>query len=169
MKLLLAAGLCLLPWGGRSWAQASGTAGGVLAADVADYSGHDELGIPRYTTRSFTPDERMLLRTVYGIEDPSRLYVSDSSAERVLKYDTGRKRCRGCLVNSYRVGFVSIRRSGESWEQLERRIMAMRPTGFLHDARVENRSTADLDPAVRSVVERMLADAARSGFVFHVA
>jgi len=168
MKSLLATGLCLLSWGGRSRAQASGTAAGALAADVADYTGHDQLGIPRYTTRSFTPDERMLLRTVYGIEDPSRLYVSDSSAERVLKYDTGRKQCRSCLVNSYRVGFVSIRRPGESWEQLERRIRGMMPGDFPHDARVENRSTDDLDPAVRTVVDRMLADAARSGFVFHI-
>jgi hypothetical protein len=169
MKLLLAAGLCLLSCGGRSWAQTSGTRSGESAADLADYTGHDELGIPHYTTRSFTPDERMLLRTVYGIEDPSRLYVSDSSAARVLKYDTGRKRCRGCLVNSYRVGFVSVRRPGESWEQLERRINVMRPADFPRDARVEDQSTADLDPEVRDVVERMLADAARSGFDLHIA
>jgi hypothetical protein len=168
MKSLLAAGLCLLFWGGRGVAQTSGIAGGTLAVDAAEYTGHDENGIPRYTTRSFTSEERSLLRTTYGIEDPSRLYVSDSTAERVLKYDTGRKRCRGCYVNSYRVGFVSMRRPGESWEQLEHRIAAMSPAALPPNARVEDRSTEDLDPAIRGDVERMLAAAARSGFVFHV-
>jgi hypothetical protein len=73
-------------------------------------------------------------------------------------------------VNSYRVGFVSVRRPGESWEEVERRVRAMRPRDFTAAARVSsNTSTADLDPDVRADVERMLADARRAGFALRVA
>src|SRR5215831_14680136 len=80
------------------------------AADSGD-------AIPHYTTRQFSAEERDLLRRVYGVEDPSRLYLVDQSQEGVLKYDTKRKTCPTCLVNSYRIGFVSVRRPGESWEE----------------------------------------------------
>jgi len=124
--------------------------------------------IPQYTTRPFTVDERSLLRRVYGVEDPSRLYLIDESNEGVLKYDTKRKTCASCLVNSYRLGFESVRRPGESWEEAERRVKATPLRAFPESAHVGSTSTAALDPAVRGDVERMLADARAAGFEPHV-
>lgn len=133
------------------------------------YTGTDARGIPRYARREFSDEERRLLRDAYGIEDPNRLYVSDSTDAGLLKYDTRSKRCRTCYVNSYRVGFISVRRPGESWEDVERRVRAMRPRDFPRGARASShRSIADLDPDVRDDVERMLADARRAGFAVRV-
>lgn len=132
------------------------------------YAGADSNGIPHYTTRTFTPEERALLLHVYGVEDPGQLYVSDSTNEGLLEYDSKAKSCKECFVNSYLIGFVSIRRPGESWDALERRVRAMRPADFPASARTAVTSTAALDPAVRSDVERMLADAARAGFHLRV-
>jgi hypothetical protein len=133
------------------------------------YTGTDARGIPRYARRAFTDEERTLLREVYGVEDPNRLYVSDSTEGGLLKYDTRVKRCRTCYVNSYRVGFVSVRRPGESWEQAERRVRALRRRDFGRSANAgSNRSTADLDPDVRAITERMLSDARRAGFAVRV-
>lgn len=168
MRRTVTACLCVIALSAGGRAQTTGTAAGTWSGEVAAYTGHDVNGIPHYTTRTFTPEERALLRKVYGIEEPSRLYVSDSSAEGLLKYDTGRKRCSSCFVNSYRVGFVSIRRPNESWEELERRLATMSPSDFPPSARIEDVSTAELDPAVRGDVEQMLADAARAGFVLRV-
>jgi len=168
MRRTVIACLCTIALSAHGRAQTTGTAAGMLAHDSAAYTGHDANGIPHYATRTFTPEERALLRRVYGIEEPSRLYVSDSSAAGVLKYDTGRKRCSTCFVNSYRVGFVSIRRPNESWEELERRLARMSPSDFPPSSRIEDVSTAELDPAVRDDVQQMLADAARAGFVLRV-
>jgi hypothetical protein len=163
--------------GGRVGAIARGTVDRVAGAfglrdrarELPAYTGTDARGIPRYARRAFTPEERRLLRDVYGIEDSSRLYVSDSTEDGLLKYDTRVKRCRSCYVNSYRVGFISVRRPGESWDQAERRVRRMRRRDFPPSARVSNRrSTADLDPDIRAVTERMLADARRAGFAVRV-
>ena len=132
------------------------------------YTGHGPAGIPRYAQGTFTATERALLRTKYGIEDPNRLYVSDSTEEGLLKYDTKAKTCSTCYVNTYRVGFTSVRRSGETWEEVERRVRAMRPGDFSRAAHVGSTSTADLDPAIRSEVEHMLIDARRVGFRLRV-
>lgn len=168
MRRTVTACLCVISLPAYGRAQTTGTAAGALAADAAAYTGHDANGIPHYTARTFTPEEQALLRMVYGIEEPSRLYVSDSSAAGVLKYDTGRKRCWSCFVNSYRIGFVSIRRPNESWEELERRLARMSPSDFPASSRIEDVSTAELDPAIRGDVEQMLADAVRAGFALRV-
>ena len=168
MRRTVTACLCVISLSALGRAQTTGTAAGTWAADATAYTGHDASGIPHYTARTFTPEERALLRTVYGIEEPSRLYVSDSTAAGVLKYDTGRKRCWSCFVNSYRVGFVSIRRANESWEDLERRLAAMSPSEFPQSSRIEDVSTAELDPAIRGDVGQMLEDAARAGFALRV-
>jgi hypothetical protein len=142
---------------------------GSRARELPPYTGTDARGIPRYVRRAFTDEERRLLRDAYGIEDPSRLYVSDSTEDGLLKYDTRVKLCRNCFVNSYRVGFISVRRPGESWEQVERRVRAMRRWDFPAAARASSStSTADLDPDIRADVERMLADARREGFALRV-
>ena len=140
----------------------------VASEDTASYTGHDGRGIPHYANRAFTDEERAVLRRVYGIEDPTRLYISDSTDSGVLKYDTQRKTCATCYVNSYRVGFISVRESGESWEETERRVRAMPASAFPADARIEDTSTGKLDPAIRGDVDRMLIDAERAGFQLHV-
>jgi hypothetical protein len=140
-----------------------------VAGDAAAYAGHDGHGVPHYATLALTTAQRAALRNAYGIEDPTRLFVSDSTSSGVLKYDTKRKTCRHCYVNSYRIGFVSLRRTDESWEQLERRVATMKPADFPPWARVEDISTTELDPAVRPEVDAMLRDAAQAGFTLHIA
>lgn len=135
-----------------------------VPASALPYTGHDAHGIPRYVRRAFTRDERTLLRQVYGVEEPNRLYVSDSTAAGLLKYDTQLKRCATCYVNSYRVGFVSIRRPGESWDQLERRVRGMKPSDFPRSAHVATVSVATLDPDIQHDVKQMLVDAHAAGF-----
>jgi uncharacterized protein YcbK (DUF882 family) len=139
-------------------------------ADKPDTTGADEAPdvLPQYTTRPFTPDERALLRKVYGIEDPARLYLMDATSEGVLKYDTRTKSCARCLVNSYRVGFTSIRRPEESWEELEGRVKATPLKAFPASVRFETTNTASLDPTVRARFEQMLADARHAGFPIRV-
>ena len=132
-------------------------ANGALAADTGER-------LPSYTTRQFTPDERAVLRRVYGVEDPSHLYLSDDTDEGVLKYDTKLKTCERCLVNSYRIGFESVRQPGESWEEAERRVMSTPLAKFPDSAHVGSTSLSVLDPAVRSDFEKMLDDARAAGF-----
>lgn len=139
-----------------------------VPASALPYTGHDAHGVPHYVRRAFTEYERTLLRQVYGVEDPNRLYVSDSTGTGLLKYDTQLKRCATCYVNSYRVGFVSIRRPGESWDQLERRVRRMVPSGFPRSAHVATVSLAALDPDIQPDVAHMLADARTAGFRAHV-
>lgn len=133
------------------------------------YTGSGPNGIPHYAQRSFTAAEQSLLRRVYGIEDPHRLYVSDSTEDGLLKYDTSPKLCRTCYVNSYRIGFVSIRRPGETWEELERRVHSMRAGDFPPSATTASRSTGAMDPSISGDVDRMLADARAAGFDLRVA
>lgn len=132
------------------------------------YAGVDDRGIPHYTTRAFSAEERSLLRRVYGIEDPNRLYVSDSTDEGLLKYDTRRKTCRTYYVDSYRVGFVSVRRPGESWEEAERRVRATPLRDFPPSAHEASTSIAALDPAIQADVAAMLAAARAAGFRLRV-
>ena len=132
------------------------------------YEGHDGNGIPYYATQLFSQDDSLILRRAFGIESPHRLYLSDSSDSGVLMYDTQVKPCRSCLVNSYAIGFVSIRRPGETWEQAERRVKATPHRRFTGSPVPTSYSTADLDPVVRPAVERMLIDAAMVGFKLRV-
>jgi hypothetical protein len=147
---------------GGAGGQASDTYGDAI--DPRSYEGHDSRGIPHYTRRAFTAEEAQLLRTAYGIEDPGRLYVSDSTEEGVLKYDTEVKRCLTCYVNSYAVGFVSVRRPDESWEEVEHRVKHAPARSFSTAAIPSSQSIAALDPQVRPLAERMLAAARAAGF-----
>ena len=109
-----------------------------------------------------------MLRRVYGVEEPSRLYVSDATEDGLVKYDTRVKRCPTCYVNSYRLGFISVRRPGESWDAAERRVRRMRRAHFGAAARTTSASLGALDPDIRADVVRMLADARRHGFALRV-
>ncbi len=75
------------------------------------YMGRDIDGVPHYIQRPFSAAERQLLRDQFGIEDPGRLYLSDSSSNRYLVYDTQRDRA-GVVVMSHRVGAASVREAG---------------------------------------------------------
>lgn len=137
-------------------------------ANAVDYAGADERGIPHYLALPVSSEDSLLLRRAYGIEDPHRLYVSDSTEEGILKYDTRVKRCRACYVNTYRVGYVSVRRPVESWEEAERRVRRTPAHVFTGGPTPASTSTADLDPDVRPVAEAMLRSARASGFRLRV-
>ncbi len=134
------------------------------SADAAAYEGVDARGIPHYATIALSSADADLLRRAYGIEDAHRLYVSDSTDEGILKYDTRRKRCRTCYVNSYRIGYVSVRRPGESWEQAERRVRRTPPSAFTGGGQPSSTWTGDLDPDVRPLADAMLRAARVAGF-----
>ena len=138
------------------------------ADDPASYEGVNAYGTPNYSTRTLPVEDAEVLRRAYGISDPHRLYVSDSTEEGVLKYDTRVKRCATCYVNSYRVGYLSVRRAGESWEEAERRVERTAPREFLDGAVAATTALSALDPDVAPLAESMLQDARRAGFHFHV-
>ena len=135
---------------------------------ASQYEGVDVRGIPHYYALPVPAADADLLRRAYGIEDPRRLYVSDSTEEGVLKYDTQRKRCLTCYVNSYRVGYVSVRRPGESWEQAEGRVRRTPAQVFTGGPVPASTSTADLDPDVRPLADAMLRAAGAAGFRLRV-
>jgi D-alanyl-D-alanine carboxypeptidase len=130
---------------------------------VAGYAGRDDAGVPRYIQRVFSAEERDLLREHFGIEEPGRLYLSDTSSDAYLNYDTERDPGAGRLVRSYRVGAPSVRLPGETWEELERRLAQMRADDFPASARIADTALASLEPEVREAFERMLAAAHRAG------
>jgi hypothetical protein len=132
------------------------------------YMGRDEDGVPHYIQRPFSAEERQLLRRQFGIEDPSRLYLSDSSPHRYLVYDTRRDR-EGVVVRSHRVGAASVRAPHESWEQLERRLRRMRGSSFDPAVRVPDTSLLSLNPSAREQFESMLTAARQAGFRVRVA
>ncbi len=139
-----------------------------VSTNPAAYEGVDARGIPHYASVDLSSADADVLRRAYGIEDPHRLYVSDSTEEGILKYDTQRKRCLTCTVNSYRIGYVSVRRAGESWDQAERRVRVTTPTYFTGSPTPSSTSTADLDPDVRPLAEAMLRDARAAGYRLRV-
>jgi len=130
---------------------------------VTAYAGRDGDGVPRYIQRPFSAEERRLLRRHFGIEEPSRLYLSDTTADAYLNYDTERDPGAGRLVRSYRVGAPSVRLPGETWEELERRLATLRPTDFPASAALADTALASLDPDARPEFERMLQAARRAG------
>jgi hypothetical protein len=122
------------------------------------------MGVPRYLQRAFSDEERELLRTQFGIEEPSRLYLPDSLPGASLTYDSDWDRGERDLVSSYRVGASSVRRPGETWEELERRLAATDPASFPRVTHRADASLASLDPVVRPAIARLVAAARRAGF-----
>ena len=132
------------------------------------YSGTDDRGIPRYFRGDLTPEARELLRRAFGVVAPSHLYVSDSTRDGLLKYDPELKPCSTCYVNSYRIGFISIRRPGESWEDLQRRLQTLGRNSFPRSSLVTSTSVSMMDPDVQSEVSQMLDAARHAGFAAQV-
>ncbi len=146
---------------------AAGTAD--VRSEALDYSGTDARGVPHYFAGRLSDEARTILRDAYGVTAPSHLYISDSTRDGLLKYDPQLKRCASCYVSSYRVGFVSIRRHGESWEDLERRTRTLTRSAFPASLLVSSSSVSAMDPDVQDEVNQMLAAARRAGFAVHVA
>jgi hypothetical protein len=128
------------------------------------YAGSDERGVPRYFKGALGEDALAILRRAFGVVSPSNLYISDSSRSGLLKYDPQRKPCRTCYVNSYRIGFVSVRRPGESWEDLQRRLSTLTRKSFPKSLLITSSSIASMDPDIQTEVSQMLQAARRAGF-----
>jgi len=136
--------------------------------DVPSYSGTDARGIPHYLARPLSDEARRVLRQAYGVVSPSHLYLSDSTPYRVLKYDPEPKRCSICYVNSYRIGFISIRKPGESWDELERRVSTLGRGSFSPSSLVSSNSVSAMDPDVQDEVRQMVDAARGAGFRLRV-
>lgn len=132
------------------------------------YAGRDSGGVPYYTRRPFSPTERQLILREFGVEHPENLYLSDSTPNAVLLYDTERDCGESCLVSSYRVGAPSVRRRGESWEAMENRVMQIPPARFPHEARIQTRSLSALSPDARGAFDTLLTAARAAGFELRV-
>jgi len=128
------------------------------------YAGRDDEDVPRYVQRAFSDDERRLLREQFGIEEPARLYLSDTLPGASLIYDSDYDQGERRLVSSYRVGAPSVRRPGETWEALERSFAATSPESFPAATHHADRSLVSLDSTVRPAFERLLAAARQAGF-----
>jgi hypothetical protein len=128
------------------------------------YAGRNGEGVPRYIQRTFSDDERRLLREQFGIEEPARLYLSDTLPGASLTYDSDWDQGERHLVSSYRVGAPSVRQPGETWEALERRLAATSPASFPAGTHRADRALASLDSTVRPAFERLLASAREAGF-----
>ena len=138
------------------------------ADDTRSYAGRDEAGVPRYVRRAFSAEERRILRVQFGIEDPRRLYLSDTLPTATLIYDTDWDRGERFVVGSHRVGAPSVRRPGESWEELERRLAGTSPLDFAPSTHRADASIESLDSVVRPVMARLLDDARKAGFAVKV-
>jgi hypothetical protein len=134
----------------------------------ARYSGSDDRGVPHYFDGALSPDAIGVLRRAFGVVATSHLYISDSSRAGLLKYDPQAKTCATCYVNSYRIGFISIRRPGESWEDLERRLRTMSRSSFVKSSLVTSASVSAMDPAIQGEVAQMLDAAHQVGFRTHI-
>jgi hypothetical protein len=132
------------------------------------YAGRNAHGVPHYTTRPFSSSERRLLNSAFGVERPEHLYLSDSTSAAILLYDPAADCGDACLVNTHRVGAPSARRPGESWEAMERRVLAAPPRKFAHRVRVPTRSLSALSPLARPAFDTLLAAARAAGFSLRV-
>ena len=142
--------------------------GATVDPDRASYAGTDARGIPHYVNRTFTSDERAVLRHAFGVVSPSHIYLSDSTDDGVLKYDPAVKRCRSCYVYSFRLGFVSVRKPGETWDDLVRRVKGMDRPAFAPSSLIASSSVSTLDPNVQVEVTEMLAAARRARFQLRI-
>ena len=106
--------------------------------------------------------ERRLLREQFGIEEPGRLYLSDTIDRGVpqLRHRArpGRRAAGALLPGGRAVRAAAPARPGRSSSDGWRRL---RPDDFPASARMADTSLASLDPEARPAFERMLAAARR--------
>jgi hypothetical protein len=125
--------------------------------------------------------DRVLLREVFGIDDPSRLYASDSGGAGVLLYRAVPPGCRdrgrtigalpaqGCRAVAVRVGLAAPRRAGETWDAFVGRVRRGGTRAFPAGAKAYYTGLASLDPSARPAFQRLVVDARRAGFRVSVA
>jgi hypothetical protein len=142
-----------------------------LDSAALSYAGRTRSGRPRYVGNAFNAEDRAALLRAYGIDDPSRLYLPDSSPGAILRYDL-RVPAPLPLGNEHlltaRVGYPSARRRGESWDAFAARVMRMPASAFPPSARQVVTSLDSLDADARAGFTRLLADARRAGFAVRV-
>ena len=132
-------------------------------ADALAYAGHDAHHRPRYVQRAFTDEERALLRDAFGIAEPNRLWLPDSSATAVLRYD-------GAGGLAARVGYRSMRHPGETWEAFVTRIRHLDRRAWPAVARDSYHTGLRwLAPAERAAFAELLDSARAAGFAVRVA
>ncbi|AHG93899.1 peptidase M15B and M15C DD-carboxypeptidase VanY/endolysin (plasmid) [Gemmatirosa kalamazoonensis] len=132
-------------------------------ADALAYAGRDAHRRPRYVRRAFTDEERALLRDAFGIADPNRLWLPDSTPAAVLRYD-------GAGGLAARVGYRSWRRHGETWEAFVARIRALDRRAWPGAARSSyHTGLAWLDADARVAFAELLDAARAAGFTVRVA
>jgi uncharacterized protein DUF882 len=151
---------------GKSSAETAKSSNAQSAA--LSYSGTDGRDVPHYFSGQLSAQDRGVLRDAFGVVSPSHLYLSDSTKDGVLKYDPRPKPCAACYVNSYRIGFISIRKRGESWDDLERRTRTLSRNSFPASSLVTSSSVSTMDPDVQKEVQQMLDAARGAGFDVHV-
>ena len=157
-------------WWSTSVVGHTGSSSSVLSVRYPplSYAGRDARGVPHYSARPFSRSERLLLSSTFGIERPEHLYLSDSTSEAVLLYDPTADCGDDCLVMTYRVGAPSIRRPGESWDAMERRVLATPTRAFSRRLRVPTRSLDALSPTARPAFDSLLTAARAAGFEVRV-
>lgn len=135
-----------------------------LGDDPLRYAGYDRRGVPNYVRRRFTDYERSLLRWAYGIDDPNRLWLPDSTPQATLRYDT--RRVDG-VVLVVRVGYPSARRPDETWDDFADRL-ALGPRHAVPratpDAHRTHGSLDVLPPDARAAFASLLDAARAAGF-----
>jgi hypothetical protein len=120
----------------------------------------------------FSAENRLVLLQAYGIDDPTRLYLPDSSPGAILRYDLrlpAPSPLTGAPPAHARVGYPSARRRGESWEAFALRVLRTPASAFPASARTTTRSLDALDDEARGFFGVLLADARRAGFAVRVA
>ncbi len=135
------------------------------------YAGRGRDGRPRYVGPAFSAEDRAALLEAFGVDDPARLYLPDSSPGAILRYDLrvpAPLPLGSAHQLSARVGYPSARRRGESWDAFALRVMRTPAAAFPPATRGVTARLDALDPDARVGFTALLADARRAGFVVRV-
>jgi hypothetical protein len=146
---------------------AAGAAARANTVPPNDYTGRDSVtGVPRYVVRPFSDDERALLRTRFGVEDPGLLYRNDQG---FVVYDSRRDTGLRHFVNTYRLGGASARHPGETFSEFETRIAGKPARYFGLNVDAVERRLGALAPEVREQFSELVAEAERMGLEVTIA
>jgi hypothetical protein len=142
-----------------------------LEPSALAYAGAGRDGRPRYVGDVLPPEDRAAMLQAFGVDDPSRLYLPDSSPGAILRYDL-RTPAPLPLGSEHqltvRVGYPSARRRGESWDAFAARVLRTPAAAFSPAARTVTARLDALDADARVGFTALLADARRAGFAVRV-
>ncbi len=124
-------------------------------------------------TPTLDPADRVLLRAVFGIDDPDRLFIDGSSADSVLRYHArpvacARARAAACRAVTVRVGLTSPRRAGETWDAFVGRVVRGGTGAWAAARNAYYTGLVSLDPEAARAFTRLVADARHAGFSVRV-